>query len=315
MASTKKKIQLILVDRRTVTFVICLLVSIVLWSLIRLSKTLHREFSVDVAITNIPEDMFLNTSQKYKIKIRAEGNGYALLKYYSQGQVLSVDFNDLEYIGNKRYKLSKNISNKLNVISKNNFRIQNTYSDTIYIDLEKKYTKRLPLKVNLNASYHREYQLTDLEIMPDSVEVMGFKTAIDTLQEVVVILDGRKEVKESFEAVHFLKKSDFLQYNTDKITVKAMVDKVSEQIIKLPIQVTNIPEGSQVKTFPSEVDVLCSGDLNLLKNIKQDDIQIIADYLDVQDDSRIPLTIQTTLRRVKITFLGENKVEYLIKKI
>lgn len=292
-----------------------MLLSIFLWTLIRLSKNLQREFSVNVNITNIPDNLFLNPLQTHQIKILAEGKGYALFKYYSGGQTLTVDFDDLEYVGGKKYKLSKNISDKLKTSQLSELKVQNTYSDTIFIDLEKKYTKKIPVEVNLNAEFQREYQLTELITKPDSVEVSGFKAAIDTLNAVVVSFSERKHVKKSFEETYKLQNTSSVRFHTNRITVKAIVDKVSEQLVRVPVEMLNVPPDVQVKIFPAEVTVLCSGDLNILKNITPDEIIVEADYNDIQKNTFLPLTIRTKLKRVKFSFLNENSVEILIRKI
>ncbi len=315
MRSTQGKIWTFLVNKKTFTLLICMLLSIFLWTLIRLSKNLQREFSVNVNITNIPDNLFLNPLQTHQIKILAEGKGYALFKYYSGGQTLTVDFDDLEYVGGKKYKLSKNISDKLKTSQLSELKVQNTYSDTIFIDLEKKYTKKIPVEVNLNAEFQREYQLTELITKPDSVEVSGFKAAIDTLNAVVVSFSERKHVKKSFEETYKLQNTSSVRFHTNRITVKAIVDKVSEQLVRVPVEMLNVPPDVQVKIFPAEVTVLCSGDLNILKNITPDEIIVEADYNDIQKNTFLPLTIRTKLKRVKLSFLNENSVEILIRKI
>lgn len=313
--STKNEIRILLINRRTFKMLICILLSVLLWVLIRLSKNLQREFSVDISITNVPENMFLKSSQTHQIKILAEGKGYALFKYYSGIQELSIDFNDLEHIEGKKYKLSTNIANKLNSSYSSELKIQNTYSDTIYVDLQKKYTKKIPVEVDLNADFQKEYQLTEMIVQPDSVIVSGAKSVIDTLKTISISFPLQKNVKSSFEKSYHLKNTDCVKFDKNKIIVKAIVDKMSEQLIKIPVQLLNIPEGSQIKIFPTEVTILCSGDLNILKKITSDEITVIADYNNVQNNKYLPLTIRTKLKRVKLSFLNENKVDFLIRKI
>lgn len=315
MSSAKRKIQVFLVDRRTLTFLICTFLSVFLWTLIQLSKNLKREFSVNISITNIPKDMFLKSSQDYQIKILAEGKGYELFKYYSEKQTLTIDFNDLEYVGNNRYRLSKNISNKLGNSSLSDLKIQNTYSDTIHLNLEKKYVKRVPVMVKLDADFQKGYQLTDMVIEPDSVWASGTQLAIDSLNAVSISLHLKKKVKASFDEVYKLKNTELIKFNTSEIKIKAVVDKMSEQLIKVPVRVVNVPEDSQIKIFPAEVTVLCSGDLNILKNINPEEIVVEANYEDAHRNMYLPLTIRTKLKRVKILLLGENKVDFLIRKI
>lgn len=315
MHTIQKKLQMFFINRKTFTLLICTLLSVFLWTIIRVSKNLKREILVDVSIINIPEDMFLRPSQKHQIKILAEGKGYAMLKYYSKKQILTVDFSDLEYIGDKKYKLSKNISDKLNTSALSELKIQNTYSDTIFIDLEKKYSKKVPIVVNLNADFQQGYQLTELVVKPDSVMAWGFKSAIDSLNAVFISFSEKKYVKKSFEEIYKLKNTDFINFNTDKITVNAMVDKMSEQLVKVPVRILNVPDDSQIKIFPTEVTILCSGDLDILKNITPEDIVVEADYKDTEKGTFLPLVIRTKLKRVKLSFLEEGRVDFLIRKI
>ncbi|MDO5105057.1 YbbR-like domain-containing protein [Capnocytophaga sp.] len=314
MPLTRRKIRLFLANTKRVTLLVCVLLSFFLWILIRLSKNLQREFLVDVTITNIPEQLFLNPLQKHQIHILAEGKGYSMLKYYAENQFISVDFADLEHIEGKKYKLSKNISDKLKAPHAPDLKIHNTYSDTIVIDFEKKYTKKVPVIVDLNADYQREYQLTELLIQPDSVLISGNKQGVETFDVVFVSLPEQKNVKNSFTQVYKLQHTASVRYHTDKITIQAMVEKVSEQLVSVPVRVLNVPKGSQVKVFPGEVSVLCSGDLDILKNITADDIVVEADYDDIQKNTFLPLTIRTKIKRVKFSFFKENKVEVLIRK-
>ena len=314
MSKTRKKIQLFLGDRRTFTMMICVLLSIFLWSLIRLSKNLQREFSIDIHLTNIPKDMFVNPLQKHQIKIIAEGKGYALLKYYAKDQRIMVDFDDLEHIDDKKYKLSKNIANKIKFDYLTNLKIQNTYSDTIIIDLERKYTKKVPVIVKLNANYQKEHQLTELIINPDSVEVQGVKKVIDTLNAIFISFSEKNKIGKSFEQTHRLENTEYMRFVQNKVEVKAIVDKVSEQVFLVPVQVLNIPKDSQIKIFPTEVTILCTGDLSIIKNIKPDDIIIEADYNSIQNNS-LPLAIRTKLKRVKLSFLNDDKVEFVLYRV
>lgn len=314
MRKTHKKIRLFLSDRRTLTMLICILLSVFLWSSTQLSKTQQREFSIDISVINIPQDKFLNPLKKHQIKVIVEGKGYSLLKYYKNRQNINVDFNDLEYIGNKKYKLSKNIANKLNFDYPADLKIQNTYSDTILLDLEKKYTKKIPVDVRLKANFQKEHQLTELIIEPDSVDIQGVRTALDTIHSVMVALHEKKEISHSFNRNFQLKNTQYTKFNPDEITIKAFVDKVSEQVLQVPIRVKNSPEDSHIKIFPQEINILCVGDLNILKKIHPNDIIIEADFLKKQNNT-IPLSIKTELKRVKLSFLNENNVEFLTRKI
>ena len=132
-----KRIRIFLKDSRTLTFVVCVLLSAFLWSLIRLSKNLLREVSVPVVVTNLPAHQVLMPSAPNAIKLLVEGNGFTLLKTYSQNEALSVDYTDLKHIEGSQYCLSKSTREKLTNTYLSNFKIRSVVSDTLTLLLEK----------------------------------------------------------------------------------------------------------------------------------------------------------------------------------
>ena len=95
--------------------------------------------------------------------------------------------------------------------------------------------------------------------------------------------------------------------------MQAFVDKVSEQELRVPVKVMGVPKNSQVKIFPDEVSVLCTGELNLLKTLTPNDIEVTADMCEA-NVGHIPLQISTHKRRIKVTLMNETTVDFLIRK-
>lgn len=308
-----KRIRIFLKDSRTLTFVVCVLLSAFLWSLIRLSKNLLREVSVPVVVTNLPAHQVLMPSAPNAIKLLVEGNGFTLLKTYSQNEALSVDYTDLKHIEGAQYCLSKSTREKLTNTYLSNFKIRSVVSDTLTLLLEKKVSKKIPVLMQLNVEYAKEYQLTELRITPDSVTAYGSQKAIDTLTQVTFQYTKKKLIKDNFSKNYSLKNTKYITYDFHTIKMEAFVDKVSEQLLKVPVQVVNVPKDSQVKIFPNEITVLCTGDLSILKALTPNDIQAIADFAKAEGSS-ISLQLSTQKKRMKISFFGEDKVDFLIRK-
>lgn len=308
-----KRIRIFLKDSRTLTFVVCVLLSAFLWSLIRLSKNLLREVSVPVVVTNLPAHQVLMPSAPNAIKLLVEGNGFTLLKTYSQNEALSVDYTYLKHIEGSQYCLSKSTREKLTNTYLSNFKIRSVVSDTLTLLLEKKVSKKIPVLMQLNVEYAKEYQLTELRITPDSVTAYGSQKAIDTLTQVTFQYTKKKHIKDNFSKSYSLKNTKYITYDLHTIKMEAFVDKVSEQLLKVPVQVVNVPKDSQVKVFPNEITVLCTGDLSILKALTPNDIQATADFAKAEGSS-ISLQLSTQKKRMKISFFGEDKVDFLIRK-
>ena len=308
-----KRIRIFLKDSRTLTFVVCVLLSAFLWSLIRLSKNLLREVSVPVVVTNLPAHQVLMPSAPNAIKLLVEGNGFTLLKTYSQNEALNVDYTDLKHIEGAQYCLSKSTREKLTNTYLSNFKIRSVVSDTLTLLLEKKVSKKIPVLMQLNVEYAKEYQLTELRITPDSVTAYGSQKAMDTLTQVTFQYTKQKHIKDTFSKNYSLKNTKYITYDLHTIKMEAFVDKVSEQELRVPVKVMGVPKESQVKVFPDEVSVLCTGELSILKTLTPNDIEVTADLCEATDN-HIPLQLNTHKRRIKVAFMKETSVDFLIRK-
>ena len=307
------RIRLFFKDSRTLTFLVCLLLSLFLWTPMRLSKNLIREVSVPVIISHPPADKVIVPPFDYSVKLQIEGNGFSLLKAYSQNPILPLDFADLQEVGESRYCLSKSSKVKLSNTYFSNFRIRGVVSDTLQVYLAAKHTKKVPVEVQLNVEYPKEYQLTELRITPDSVLASGCAQVIDTLSQVRFQYSQKRVARDNFGKVFTLKNTPYVQYNERHIKVEAFVDKVSEQVLKIPIQVIGVPKNSQVKIFPNEVSVLCRGELNILKTLTTDDILITANLAEANGGTTLPLHLSTRKKRLKVAFFAEDSVDFLIR--
>ena len=185
-------------NRRNLTFIICLILSVFIWSLVKLSKNLLREVSIPVTVINPPaNEVFLPSAPNF-VRIVVEGNGFSLLKSYRQNPTLTVDFTDLQEVSEHFYTLSKNSKDKLSNTYLANFKIRSVVSDTLQLYLAPKHTKKIPIVVHLNVEYPKEYQLTDLKLSPDSVVASGSQKVIDTLSQVVFHYHSKRPIKDNF---------------------------------------------------------------------------------------------------------------------
>ena len=300
-------------NRRNLTFIICLILSVFIWSLVKLSKNLLREVSIPVTVINPPANEVFLPSVPNFVRIVVEGNGFSLLKSYRQNPTLTVDFTDLQEVSEHFYTLSKNSKDKLSNTYLANFKIRSVVSDTLQLYLAPKHTKKIPVVVHLNVEYPKEYQLTDLKLSPDSVVASGSQKVIDTLSQVVFHYHSKHPIKDNFSETYTLKSTPLVHFNTHKIAMQAFVDKVSEQELRVPVKVMGVPKNSQVKIFPDEVSVLCTGELNLLKTLTPNDIEVTADMCEA-NAGHIPLQISTHKRRIKVVLMNETTVDFLIRK-
>ncbi|WP_404812232.1 CdaR family protein [Capnocytophaga canimorsus] len=311
-----QRIKVFFLNKKTLRFTICFMVALSLWVLAKLSKTTRKELTVAINVTNIPDDLFLIDNQSNHIKLLAEGTGFSLLNFQNKKVTEILNFQDLKKIGKNAYQLTENIGGKLKSKYLSEFKIQSTYSDSIFLTLEPRFTKKIPVQVHSQLNFEKEFQLREFQLQPDSVLVTGVKSVLDTITQINLQIHKKKSINETFEQSFTLKNSDFVHYLTPKVKVKTIVEKVSERILQVPIYVINAPENTQVKVFPTQVSVLCVGNFETLKELNPANVRVEADYENKNEQgSSLYLKVKTEIKGIKFSFLKENKVDFLIRKL
>ena len=105
-------------------------------------------------------------------------------------------------------------------------------------------------------------------------------------------------------------------FSDRKVQISGKVVKFSEKVLSVPVQVINLPDNVQVRTFPEVVEVRCQGTLDHLKELEEEDFVVEADYAKTNKETGNRLSIQLvqypkTLHNV---VLSVNEVEFILRR-
>ena len=192
--------------------------------------------------------------------------------------------------------------------------------DTLFFDFYEVYSKEVPVKSRVKINLAQNY-LLDGEILvePKIVVVTGPKNEIDTLMAVQTNEMVLTDVASDFSRKLSLYKPPALEntnFSKSLVRVSGKVSRFSEKIIDIPVEVINLPEGFEIKTFPNMVSVLCKAKIEQLKDLSTSDFELIADYDLIKDNSAATLSLELRKKPENIhsVRLLETQVEYILKR-
>ena len=192
-------------------------------------------------------------------------------------------------------------------------------TDTLFLSIERKITKRMILKVDsLSLPLEEDYQLmSNITIQPDHVVLTGPKSIINSFEsDFYITLDennidedfnGRVEVPIVFE--------DLIQSYPSEVNVSFEVDKFKNVKIGVPIILQNFPSNRVITLLDSIVDVTYRVKESFKEDFSSEDFYVVLDYDFLKTDSLgVPVLIKypDTLRTVsidsqKVRFRYENE--------
>jgi hypothetical protein len=192
-------------------------------------------------------------------------------------------------------------------------------TDTLFLSIERKITKRMILKVDsLNLPLEEDYQLiSNIIIQPDHVVLIGPKSIINSFEsDFYITLDennidedfnGRVEVPIVFE--------DLIQSDPSEVNVSFEVDKFKNVKVGVPIILQNFPTNRVTTLLDSIVNVTYRVEESFKEDFLAEDFLAVLDYDFLKTDSLgVPVLIKypDTLRTVsidsqKVRFRYENE--------
>ena len=94
------------------------------------------------------------------------------------------------------------------------------------------------------------------------------------------------------------------------------VDKFTEAAFSVPIEVINVPDSLNLKTFPGQVEITYQVGLSDYENINQHMFRVEVDYLSIENNigSKIQVNLVKFPEFVKAIQYYPKNVEYILEK-
>jgi YbbR domain-containing protein len=315
--------ETIRLNRRLVSFLFCVVVSAFFWLLLSLSKEYNIVLSFPVEYLNQPEDKVIANDLPSRIEIEIRARGFDLVGYKlnPERETIRIDLRDARASGTKNHSflLTNSHTDKVTAQFSSNIHIIQIAPDTIFLDFNKKTSKKVPVKALLKIECEDEYELVDsVRVSPAYMEVTGGADAlanIDTLRTYPMTLKNVKNsvlMKMNIRKTPELKQVDLTQQTVE---VAAEVAKYTEASIELPVEVENLPQGYGLKTFPDKVTVKYRVRFEDYEKINTSMFRAVVDYSKIAEGSnKLKVSLTKSPALVRALKLSTERVEYIIRK-
>ncbi|MCB0373725.1 MAG: YbbR-like domain-containing protein [Muricauda sp.] len=277
-----KKIVRGLNQKKVKIFSLFLLCSFLAWFISNLSETYESRSNFVLNFRNLPDTLLLGKNSEEIMEVKLRTSGFQFLYYNFFKKRINVDVSQVEY-RNGRYVLGEGaLKKQIDQQLSQNVSLLDLDRNQLAVDLYQVDSKKVPVKANLSLQLQQNYILDGkLNMEPDSIVVKGPASEIDTIREIKTSPLQLNNVSADFSntvSLEFPKGLGNSVFSESRVTVSGVVARFSEKVFEVPVQVLNLPEGYQVKTFPSSVTVLCKANVDRLKEIRATDFVVVADY-------------------------------------
>ncbi len=292
--------------------------STIFWVLTVLSKEYTTTITSTVVFENYPTDKLLIEENDVVLQMQVKSPGFALLahqfKFFS-----SVPLNVDNFI-TKRVGKSWNYfwigDQSLSEVQKalpNNMQLLHVKPNRIDLMFGEKMQKIIPVSLKSDISFERLFrQKGTIQLQPDNITVSGPKTVVEAIQSISTEELSLQSLNKSKQGNILLEKPKHkeLTYSDQEIAFLVDVEQFTEGKTTIPIQVSDVPKGYELKLFPEEVSVhyIVSLDDFDLVDKQMFEVQVKYDM----EKTRLALKLNKNPRFVDNIRLSPAKVEYVL---
>lgn len=258
---------------KIVVFVISLLLAMLLWMLVNLSRDYTLNISMPLNLGNMPEEQALVEDLPEAANVSVSGEGWKLVNIYSNPPRLSIDVTSSEI------NLIDQVQQQLNIMPDLN--VNNVEPQRISPQLEERISRKIPVEPNVNVSFRQQYDfIGEPVITPDSVTLSGAASLINEIEswqtESVDLTDVQGNISET---IPLQQPNSLLELSTAEVTYEAEVREFTEGETRVFLQTSNIPGSGSVSFSPSFITVRYDVPINEYNDV-QELGNIFAAYVD-----------------------------------
>lgn len=306
-------------NRKINVFFLFLLLAFVILVFTKLSNEYTNTITFNIDKINVPEDIVVLNDSNNKLKVTLKTHGFKWLTYYFSQPKIKLDFSkDLKktkagFIWDK---------SKAFIYSKEKFgdkvELYNISPDTLLFRYDVNLVKKIPVILSEDVDFASGFDLAKgYTIKPDSVVVIGpelIASKINFVQTQTLRLKNVKSDVSQTVKLKLPKSEKNLTFSVSEVKVSAKVDKFTEGILKIPVVVTNVPEGMTVNYFPKTVNVTYYTSLNNFNAITEKDFAVVCDFSIMKANQQDFLTPELTKisKLVKSAKVNQQPIEFII---
>ena len=315
-----KKVLHGLNQKKVKVFSLFLLCSFLAWFISNLSETYESRSYFVLNYRNLPDSLLLGDQSNVQIEAKLRTSGFQFLYYKIFKGRMDIDVSQVAYQNGKYVLGQEALRRQMDQQLSQNVSLLELDRQVLEVDLYQVETKKIPVRPKMSLQLEQNFILEGkVEVSPDSIEVKGPKNEIDTIESIATAPLQLTNVKSDFSKeinLIFPKGLGNSIFSTSRATVTGKVSKFSERVFEVPIQVINIPEGYQIRTFPDSVTLLCKASIERLKELSATDFEVVADYGQLMGSESRTLFLELTQSPQKVydVKLEENTVNFVLEQ-
>ena len=280
----------------------------------KLTSVYDKDILFKLIPVNQPDDKFIFNQSHDSVLLKIRGYGFNLVKYYFNTPELNISV--------KKLKETKNtfLWNQQDNFIQTKFDFDSSVElltiseDSIYFFFDQYISVKKAIKLNLDINYDEGYEnFKEPNIKPDSILVTGPKDLVFDLKYIETDSIEFNNINSDILSRISLKNPDLknMSLSSNKIEYTLEVDKYTEEIIKVPVNVLS-NNNIRFNYYPKELSIRYIISINDYIKLNPMDFRVDCKYDETKSTNFLIPEITKKPFFVKNTRLSKSQIQLII---
>lgn len=306
-------------NRQFLVFLFFLALSTSFWFFQALDETYEKDFSLPVGLRNVPGDVVITSDVPKAVQVVLRDKGTTLLNYMYGDKLpdIVIDYNVYANPSGHIRILSAEILRQLRPKLASGTQVVSLRPDTLELYYNNGSSKRIPVRMEGQMTPAAGYTISSQRLAPDSVQVFASEEQLAAIDAAYVQPVYLRDVSAPISTKLKLKTVRGAKFVPAEVSFSLGVDRLVEKRFTVPVTGLNCPDGEQLRTFPSQVEVIFQVSMSLYRRIHPEDFSVVVDYKELPADgsTKCRLRVAESPSGVSHVRLATEEVEYVIENL
>lgn len=298
------------------TFLFFVLMAFIFWlMLFSRRENVEGTYRLPLKYTNVPEDVVFDEPLPKYIETRIVDNGAAIFKYDLK-KIDSLEINVADY---KKKNINSIQGNELRYLITNQFpkaTLISYYPAIVPLATSKLEKKELQVAFDGEITTNAANLIIDsTTFIPEKVTAYSSKQKLAQLKNAITEYTLFENLKSTSQLKIKIKPVEGVKFIPNEVEMYIPIKEYTEKSFDVPITGSNLPQGLDVKFFPSQAKVSFSVTLDEYKKIAPEDFEIRLNYNKFKSnaDGRVELELTKSPKSIINPRIAPSSVEFLFE--
>lgn len=302
--------------KTVLNYLIFVFISFIFWAFLSLNNNIQHDIEIPIKINEIPDSSTIITSVPDHVNVNVKDKGISLLKFLvGKTPVLNLKFKEYALQEGVFFISNTELRRKIRGLFENSTTIQGISIDNINIKYTNLPGKKVPIRLDLDIRPNIQYVIYgSIKQDADSAIIYSDRSTLAKIDEVYTYRVEERNLKDTLLRTVSIAPMQDVKIEPERIQLTIPVEPLISKKLNIPIQVKNMPEGMNVITFPSVVEVSFLVPFSMYR--KNLPMSAIVDFNDIKRtrSNKVNVKIEESPALYNNISLGQDSVEFIIEK-